>query len=255
MAALNLFPARIRFVNADGTLTPEAYRALQDVLSRIGGPLGNNGGDTIINNDFASVEAQQTAGGDITADVFASQDTQADSEMVLQPSSAFNALSGPISQSGLTTGSNSLLGRGTTGTGAIESISVGAGLTLAGTTLSATGTSGMTAPAGEAIGGHRAVVLAASGSAFYADNTNPDHFFRFDGITLNAAAIGDPLSIVQTGIVTEPTWAWTTYGAIYLSTTGLLTQTPPATGFMQVIGVALSATSIFVNQRDPIVTI
>jgi len=43
--ALNLFPARIPFVNADGTLTPEAYRALQTLMERVGGPLGDNGVD------------------------------------------------------------------------------------------------------------------------------------------------------------------------------------------------------------------
>lgn len=36
-ATLNLFPARIRFVNADGTLSPEAYRALQSLSYRVGG--------------------------------------------------------------------------------------------------------------------------------------------------------------------------------------------------------------------------
>lgn len=43
--ALSLFPARIRFTNADGTLTAEAYRALQGLLERVGGPLGDNGVD------------------------------------------------------------------------------------------------------------------------------------------------------------------------------------------------------------------
>jgi hypothetical protein len=42
---LNLFPARVPFVNADGTLTPEAYRALQTLMARVGGPLGDNGVD------------------------------------------------------------------------------------------------------------------------------------------------------------------------------------------------------------------
>ena len=43
--ALNLFPARIRFVNEDGTLTPEAFRALQTLMVRVGGPIGDNGVD------------------------------------------------------------------------------------------------------------------------------------------------------------------------------------------------------------------
>lgn len=46
MAVLNLFPARVRFVNDDGTLTNEAFRALQILLSRVGGPLGDTGTDT-----------------------------------------------------------------------------------------------------------------------------------------------------------------------------------------------------------------
>lgn len=46
MTALALFPARIRFVNADGTLTPEAYRALQEIVQRTGGVLGTSGNDT-----------------------------------------------------------------------------------------------------------------------------------------------------------------------------------------------------------------
>lgn len=45
MTTLNLFPARIRFTNADGTLTPEAYRALQALFQRVGGALGDNGTD------------------------------------------------------------------------------------------------------------------------------------------------------------------------------------------------------------------
>lgn len=43
--ALNLFPARVRFTNADGTLTPEAYRALRLLFERVGGALGDNGTD------------------------------------------------------------------------------------------------------------------------------------------------------------------------------------------------------------------
>ena len=42
---LSLFPARIRFVNADGTLTPEAYRSLQGLLERVGGPVAPGIGD------------------------------------------------------------------------------------------------------------------------------------------------------------------------------------------------------------------
>jgi hypothetical protein len=58
MATLNLFPARIRFTNADGTLTPEAYRALKILFDRVGGALGDNGVDVFA--DAGGVESNDT---------------------------------------------------------------------------------------------------------------------------------------------------------------------------------------------------
>lgn len=57
MSALNLFPARVRFVNADGTLTPEALRMLEVLVQRVGGMLGDNGVDV-----FAAAAAGDAAG-------------------------------------------------------------------------------------------------------------------------------------------------------------------------------------------------
>lgn len=45
-SSLNLFPARIRWCNADGTLTPEASRALYTLTERVGGTIGDVGVDT-----------------------------------------------------------------------------------------------------------------------------------------------------------------------------------------------------------------
>ena len=45
MAALNLFPARIAFVDNQGRLTPEAYRALAMLFERTGGEFGDQGVD------------------------------------------------------------------------------------------------------------------------------------------------------------------------------------------------------------------
>lgn len=87
MTAINL-STRLQFVNDDGTLTPEAYRTLSEILGRTGGVVGNSGGDTFVtNNDFASVDAQQSAGSDITGDTFAVTEAQSMGEMVMQPAS------------------------------------------------------------------------------------------------------------------------------------------------------------------------
>lgn len=58
MSILNLFPARIRWSNPDGTLTQEALRMLTVLVERVGGTLGDVGADV-----FAPVDAQDDAAG------------------------------------------------------------------------------------------------------------------------------------------------------------------------------------------------
>ena len=70
--ALNLFPARITFVNPDGTLTPEAYRALQTLMVRVGGPLGDNGVDV-----FGDLTGTASLDASITDTVMQSQNLDA----------------------------------------------------------------------------------------------------------------------------------------------------------------------------------
>lgn len=62
MAVLNLFPARIPFVNQDGTLTAEAYRALNILFGRSGGSLGDNGVDVF--GDISGISSSQSSGDD-----------------------------------------------------------------------------------------------------------------------------------------------------------------------------------------------
>ena len=77
--ALNLFPARIAFVNADGTLTPEAYRALQTLLARVGGPLGDNGVDV-----FGDLTGAASLDASITDTVTQQPEALTLTEMVMQ---------------------------------------------------------------------------------------------------------------------------------------------------------------------------
>jgi hypothetical protein len=48
---LDLFPARVRFVDADGRLTVEAFRALAKVFERIGGSTGPSTTDLATSDD------------------------------------------------------------------------------------------------------------------------------------------------------------------------------------------------------------
>jgi hypothetical protein len=80
MSALTLFPARIRFVNADGTLTPEALRMLELLVGRVGGTVGDLGDD---------VHAAPPAEHGPLADVVQAYQPQQDSaDAVAQPAPA-----------------------------------------------------------------------------------------------------------------------------------------------------------------------
>jgi hypothetical protein len=111
----------------------------------------------------------------------------------------------------------------------------------------------LTYNAGETLGGHR-VVRIESGLVYYADNTTLAHAGKVIGITTGAVVSGSSTTIQVAGELEESTWSWSP-GPVYLSTNGLLTQTPPATGFLQKIGTAITSTKILIRVIDPVIRI
>ena len=77
---LTLFPSRIRFTNADGTLTPEAYRALQTLVERSGGIMGDNGVDVF--GDLTGAASQDSS---VTYTVTQQANTDQLLEAIAQP--------------------------------------------------------------------------------------------------------------------------------------------------------------------------
>lgn len=77
---LSLFPARIRFVNSDGTLTPEAYRSLQTLLVRVGGPIAPNIGDLV-----ASIDGLASAPEPVDFQIMAALDGVASRPVAIHP--------------------------------------------------------------------------------------------------------------------------------------------------------------------------
>lgn len=105
-------------------------------------------------------------------------------------------------------------------------------------------------PAAGAISGHRIVTLDDQGKAVYASAEIPAHSNRIVGMTTNAAAPGDDLSVKKFGEVTEPSWNWQLDQPVYLAADGFLTQTPPAapaSKFSVVVGFPISATTLFID--------
>lgn len=100
--------------------------------------------------------------------------------------------------------------------------------------------------AGEALGGHRAVALNASGQAVYASAG------RVTGVTQGAAAAGAPVIITCLGLLSEPTWTWVPDAPVYVTAAGVLTQAVPTAGTLHIVGTAMSATALYVQPREPI---
>lgn len=103
-----------------------------------------------------------------------------------------------------------------------------------------------------AIGGHRVVCSAGSGSARYADSSTTADAACVLGLSTAAALNGAPVDIQYSGEITEPSWSWTPSLPVFCGLNGLPTQTPPTLGFQLVIGVATSATSIFMAIKQPL---
>lgn len=102
-----------------------------------------------------------------------------------------------------------------------------------------------------ALSGHRFIVLD-NDLAIYADCTTIDHAHRIVGMTTGASNLG-LVSVQTTGEHEEPSWSWTPGQPVFLSTTGLMTQTPPTSVFSLIVGFPISATKLFIKINQPII--
>ena len=100
-----------------------------------------------------------------------------------------------------------------------------------------------------AVSGGRVVILEASGVS-YADSSILAHAGKVVGITTGAASIGTPATYQSVGPMVDGTWSWTPGADIFLGLNGFLTESVPATGFLQRVGHAPSPTSININLGD-----
>ena len=90
-----------------------------------------------------------------------------------------------------------------------------------------------------------------AGTAVHADNTNAAHTGRLRGVFRATKANGEVAQLQVFGPMRNAAWNWTPEQPVYLGSAGALTQSRPASGFVQVVGWADTATQLFVNPREP----
>lgn len=107
----------------------------------------------------------------------------------------------------------------------------------------------ITLPAGATIHGLRAV-RASAGQLYHPDIADPAHAEQVAGIALQSGNAGTELLVRTGGTMTDSGWTWSP-GAVWCDNAGVLTQTPPATGWLLKIGTALDAATLLVDIDNP----
>lgn len=100
--------------------------------------------------------------------------------------------------------------------------------------------------AGQNLSALRAVTSNGLGQAVYASNATLSDA-QVIGVTYTSANTGSSVTIVSSGLVSDPAWSWVK-GPVFLGANGTLTQTAPTGGAIIVyIGRALTATQLLVD--------
>jgi len=106
--------------------------------------------------------------------------------------------------------------------------------------------------AASAVGGGRIVRSSTVTDVEHADSSDAGNMHNTIGLTLAAASGGGNVQVLIEGQSVDVSWAWTVGDPIFFNTSGVLTQTAPATGFYQAVGHALTATSVLIRIHAPI---
>jgi hypothetical protein len=105
---------------------------------------------------------------------------------------------------------------------------------------------------GEAINALRVVKIAA-GQAYRADAADPNDAQLLVGISITAtSAAGQALTVRNDGPLSDAAWNWA-QGVVYCGANGVLTQTPPSTGFVCEVGRVLAPDTILIDIQTPII--
>ncbi len=105
--------------------------------------------------------------------------------------------------------------------------------------------------AGEAINGHRAVVIVGS-KLYHADCTNLNHINKVIGVSLNAGSINDTISVQSAGDVVQNSWGLTQDSYYYFDNVGMITTIKPTSKFIQILGYAKDSNTLVINKSDSI---
>lgn len=75
--------------------------------------------------------------------------------------------------------------------------------------------------------------------------------FQALGLAITSSSIGSDITIQTQGFVDDLGWSWTE-GHVWCGPNGILTQSPPTSGWDFIIGFATSATRLYIDLNEPV---
>ncbi|MBE9178586.1 hypothetical protein IQ268_08445 [Oculatella sp. LEGE 06141] len=97
----------------------------------------------------------------------------------------------------------------------------------------------------------RMVAIDSNGNLIYADSSNLAQMFSVVGLVRSAVEAGAAVPVLVEGLFSDAAWNWIPGLPIFLGINGTLTQTPPTSGFLLMVGMVISPTQIFIQQQEP----
>lgn len=103
--------------------------------------------------------------------------------------------------------------------------------------------------AGETVSALR-VVFESQAHAFATDPAT-ESVYQTLGLAVTSATAGAELTIQTQGPIDDSSWNWAE-GFVWCGPSGVLTQTPPTSGWDFIIGFATSATRLYIDLNEPV---
>ncbi len=94
--------------------------------------------------------------------------------------------------------------------------------------------------AGETINGGKAVIMDTDGLIYVMSITNSAHWYQYLGVAVNAANIGDPVTVVTHGKTDVLGSGWVAGQPYYIAPSGYLSTSAPTAGYCKQVGVGVS---------------
>lgn len=94
------------------------------------------------------------------------------------------------------------------------------------------------------------LLASINGKVELADKDNPIHAFNIIGMSVSSGSEGSIILVQTGGTILNGNWTWNENMPLWLGNNGDITQTPPETGFLMQIGIALSPSKILLEIQE-----